>query len=99
MRVFSVTRTTASTGEIKIDWSCEGGQPELNPVCPSSARAKGTVFAPSTPLNPGESVIVAEVIYNYTSSVGYFIPGVKEMRHKAELRPRKQDTIACGDCG
>ncbi|MBW3558399.1 MAG: pilus assembly protein [Proteobacteria bacterium] len=98
MRVFSVTKETASTGLIKVDWSCEGVLGEV-PTCPSGARPKASTFAPATPLNPGESLIVAELSYNYSSSIGYFIPGVKVMKHKAELRPRKQDVIGCTDCG
>lgn len=75
-----------------------GGDPMVDWSYPAGGRAKDSTFKPATPLNPGESVIVAEVTYGYSSSIGYFIPGVKSLTHKAELRPRKEDLIACSDC-
>ena len=75
-----------------------GGAPLVDWSHPAGGRAKDSTFQPSTPLNNGESVIVAEVTYDYTSSIGYFIPGVKQLKHTAELRPRKADQILCTDC-
>lgn len=75
-----------------------GGAPLVDWSHPAGGRVKDSAFTPSTPLATGESVIVAEVTYDYTSSIGYFIPGVKRMTHKAELRPRRHDRINCSDC-
>ena len=75
-----------------------GGPPLVDWSHPAGGRAKNTPLTPSTPLSAGESVIMAEVTYGYTSSIGYFIPGVRQMTHKAELRPRKHDKISCTDC-
>lgn len=75
-----------------------GGAPMVDWSYPAGGRAKDSTFTPATPLNTGESVILAEVTYNHTSSIGYFIPGVKTLTHKAELRPRKVDAIACSNC-
>ena len=86
MRLTSVTKGPGSD-PATVDWSYPAGGP-----------TKGATFTPATPLNPGESVIVAQATYNYTSAIGYFLPGVKVLTHKAELRPRKEDTIACSDC-
>jgi len=55
-------------------------------------------FAVATPLNAGESVVVAEVAYTYTSAAGYLITSGRELTHKAELRPRKNDQVLCPDC-
>lgn len=55
-------------------------------------------FTVGTPLTAGESVVVARVSYSYTSGIGYFITSGKTLSHKAELRPRKNDLILCGDC-
>jgi Flp pilus assembly protein TadG len=71
-----------------VDWSHGDG----------TARQRNSIFNVATPLNAGESVIVAEVSYSYTSSIGYFIQGARALSHKAELRPRKQDQIACATC-
>ena len=54
--------------------------------------------AVATPLNPGEGLIVAEVSYTYTSGIGYLITSGRTLRHKAELRPRKNEYIDCTDC-
>ena len=88
IRLTSVTaRNPAAGGAPLVDWSY-----------PSGGRAKESPFTPSTPLNAGESLIVAEVTYGYNSSIGYFLPGVRQMTHKAELRPRKHDRITCSNC-
>lgn len=75
-----------------------GGDPLVDWSHPAGGRAKDSPFKVATPLNPGESVIVAEVTYDYSSSIGYFIPGAKRLTHKAELRPRREDVITCSDC-
>jgi Flp pilus assembly protein TadG len=87
MRLISVVRGTGTSPQTTVEWSHPAGGP-----------VKGSNYTTSTPLNPGESLIVATVSYGYTSPVGYFIPGVKTLTHKAELRPRKQDLIRCSDC-
>ena len=87
LRLISVTKEAGSTGQTKVDWSYPAGGP-----------AKGAPFTPATPLNAGESVIVAQASYAYESSIGYFLPGVRTLTHKAELRPRREDTISCSGC-
>lgn len=75
-----------------------GGAPMVDWSYPAGGRAKDSTFVVGTPLNAGENVIVAEVTYDYSSSIGYFIPAAKRITHKAELRPRKEDVINCTDC-
>jgi Flp pilus assembly protein TadG len=75
-----------------------GGDPMVDWSYPAGGRAKDSTFAVGTPLNPGESVIVAEVTYSYNSSIGYFIPAAKALTYKAEYRPRREDYITCTDC-
>lgn len=85
--ISATARNPTAGGDPMVDWSYPAGGP-----------AKDATVKVSTPLNAGESVIMAEVTYGYSSPIGYFIPGVKTLTHKAELRPRKQDQIACSDC-
>ena len=40
-----------------------------------------------------ESVIVAEVVYEFDSALGYFIRDIKEMRQQYILRPRVSDDV------
>jgi Flp pilus assembly protein TadG len=89
IQLSSVTaRNPTAGGAPLVDWSFGDG----------TARAKNSPFSVSTPLNANESVIVAEVSYSWTSSIGYFIPNAKNLTHRAELRPRKQNQIACSNC-
>jgi Flp pilus assembly protein TadG len=71
---------------------CEFGWP--------TACAKGSTppVPIATPLNAGEGVIVADVSYTYTSKIGYLQAGGRTLRHRAELRPRRNDVIACAGC-
>lgn len=86
VQVYSV-RDDAS-GAVKCQWGwpspCVAGSAPPVPV--------------STPLNPGEGLIMADVSYAYTSSVGYLITGGKTLKHRAELRPRKNEFVACSNC-
>lgn len=90
--VFSVRVTSVkdnAQGEPKVEWSWPTGGP---------AKGATPPFVTATPLNPNESVVVSEVSYNYTSAIGYFVSGVQIMKHKAELRPRKNDEVVCVGC-
>ena len=98
MTPFAATPLTIKLSSVTARNPTAGGDPMVYWSYPAGGRAKDSTFRVATPLNAGESVIVAEVSYNYTSAIGYFIPGVKQLTHKAELRPRKQDAIACSDC-
>ncbi|HEX8571094.1 MAG TPA: TadE/TadG family type IV pilus assembly protein [Caulobacteraceae bacterium] len=56
--------------------------------------ADGTPVAIKTPINePGQSVLLAEVQFGHQSAVGYVLPGLKTLKHQAELRPRRTDRV------
>ena len=54
----------------------------------------GTVVPIKTPINDvGQSVVLAEIEYGFESAVGYVLPGMKTLKHSAELRPRRTDKV------
>jgi Flp pilus assembly protein TadG len=86
-RVSSVTRIS---GVAKVDWSRGEGMP---------ARAKGsTITLPADLVANGESVVVAEVTYDYDSAADYLMPGLTRFSHIYYLRPRTVDKTACAAC-
>jgi len=86
-RVSSVSR---ASGVAKVDWSrAEGMTP----------RGKDTTITlPADLITDGESVIVAEVTYDYDSAVDYLMPGLTRFSHKYYLRPRTVDKTTCPTC-
>ena len=86
-RVSSVTRTA---GISRIDWSRGDGM---------TARAvASTITLPADLVSDGESVIVAEVTYDYDSAADYLMPGLTRFAHTYYLRPRTVDKTTCTDC-
>ncbi|MBF0666153.1 MAG: pilus assembly protein [Brevundimonas sp.] len=86
-RVSSVTRTG---GVDMVDWSRGDGM---------TARAKdSTMTLPADLVEEGQSVIVAEVSYDYDSAADYLMPGLTRFSHTYYLRPRKSDKTTCSDC-
>lgn len=88
LRVSSVTRGT--NGVAKVDWSAGTG---VTPLAKQS-----TVTVPADILANGESIIMSESTYGYTSPVQYLMPGVTEFDGKFYSRPRKVDKVGCSDC-
>ncbi|NJC40442.1 Flp pilus assembly protein TadG [Brevundimonas alba] len=86
-RVSSVTRTS---GVAKVDWSRGDGM---------TARGKNSVVTlPASLIGDGESVIVAEVTYDYDSAADYLMPGLTRFSHTYYLRPRTVDKTLCPNC-
>lgn len=86
-RVSSVTRTS---GVARVDWSRGHGMP---------GRAVGsTLTLPADLIADGESVVVAEVTYDYDSAADYLMPGLTRFSHSYYLRPRTTDMTACVAC-
>ena len=85
VRLTSVVRD--SNNQNLADWSEVSG----------SAFTKipdGTVVAIKTPINAADqSVVLAEVQFGHESAVGYVLPGLKTLKHSAELRPRRTDKV------
>ncbi len=79
MRVSSVVM--AANGSVAVDWS-QGKQ-----MTPRAAGSK--VSVPSGLLQPNTSIIMAEVNYNYTSSLGTFLSAPILFKDTFYLRPRR----------
>ena len=46
----------------------------------------------------GDSVIMAEAQYNFSSPIGYYLPGVTTMSDTEYLKPRTTTQVACAAC-
>jgi len=86
-RVSSISR---ASGSATVDWSRGDGM---------TARAVGsTMTLPADLIEDGESVIVAEVTYDYDSAADYLMPGLTRFSHTYYLRPRTVDRTTCPAC-
>lgn len=86
-RVSSVTHIN---GVPTVDWSRADGM---------AARAVGsTMTLPADLVTAGESVVVAEVTYDYDSAADYLMPGLTRFSHIYYLRPRTVDKTGCPTC-
>lgn len=88
LRVSSVTR--GSDGVAKVDWS-RGSS--IEPLAQNAV-----VDVPEDILANGESVVMSETTYGYSSPVKYMLPGVTNFDSKFYSRPRKVDKVGCSDC-
>jgi len=74
-----------STGKATVSWSNT-----LN----GTARAKGQVVTLAAALAvPSTSLVLSEVQYNYTPTIGYVITGSLTLKDQMYMRPRQSDTI------
>lgn len=90
MRLTSVKMTS---GTAKVTWSRGHG-------ASLPGYTKDTVITlPANLIADGESVIMAEVRYTYTSSLAQTLPTPLVYNHRYYLRPRRAETVACTDCG
>ncbi len=88
-RVSSVTRVDATT--YKVDWSVGRG------IAAKLTPAQANI--PPNMLAQGESVIVAEANYDYSSPFDQVAPYFTRFERVAYLRPRTVDVILCsGGC-
>jgi len=82
-RITSVTKNTS--GVSKVDWGSNNGW---------TSRATGsTVTVPANLIGNGESVIMAEVEYVYSSPFDYVMPSSMTFRKTYYLRPRLSDQV------
>ncbi|KQY89576.1 TadE/TadG family type IV pilus assembly protein [Brevundimonas sp. Root1423] len=87
-RVSSVTQTA---GVAKVTWSRGNGGMTKRPL-------NEVVVLPAGLVVDGESIIVAEVSYDYDSPVDYMLPKVTKFSHMYYLRPRTVDSVTCANC-
>ncbi len=82
MRVSSLVE---DKGKAKVAWSRGKNM---------GARGTGsTVTVPDGILPPGGSIIYAEVGFDYSSSLGFFVQGKKNLNEEFFLRPRRVDEV------
>ena len=86
LRVTSITRGT--DGVARVTWSRGRGM----------TGRTGSVTVPAGLIENGESIIMSEGTYVFTSPLGQVLPGLKTFSHTYWLRPRLVNTITCDDC-
>ena len=86
VRVSSVTR--GSDGVVNVDWTFGRNMDDL----------EGPVTVPDGLIATGESLIVADAIYDYDSPVDQFLPGITKLSRTFYLRPRAVDKVLCSNC-
>lgn len=85
-RVTSVTRDT--NGVVRVDWSFGRGM----------APRSGVVTVPAGLIGNGESLVMAESIYDYDSPVDKFLPSITKLKRTYYLRPRIVNKVLCSNC-
>lgn len=83
MRISSIA-ADASTGAVSVVWFRDKGLGKM------TAPPGGM---PANLLSKGDSVIAAEVQYDYTSPLGVVLPGAMHYSETFYLRPRKGDQV------
>jgi Flp pilus assembly protein TadG len=90
LRVSSLNADTH--GNVTVAWSQGSGG--------LTALTKGSSVSglPTSVIAPGESVVMSESQYTYTSVFGQIMPTPVVFDEKAYLHPRLSTTVACADC-
>lgn len=86
LRVTSITR--GADGVARVTWSRAKGM----------SKRSGNVTVPAGLIDNGESIIMSEGTYVFSSTLGQVLPGLKTFSHTYWLRPRLVNTITCDDC-
>ena len=81
-----VSSLSENNGTVSVDWS-----DDLN-WTPLVTGA--TVTVPANLVPTGGSVILAEIEYDYNSTLGYFISATKTLSDQFYLRPRSVNTVS-----
>ncbi|HEX8234087.1 MAG TPA: TadE/TadG family type IV pilus assembly protein [Caulobacteraceae bacterium] len=85
-----VTSVTADANKVtKVDWrrGSDGG-----------ACSTGSTVTIPLDLAEGDSVVMAETSYAYTSPIKYILPNALSFQETFYLRPRRSDKVVCNDC-
>ncbi len=93
--IASVTNYTS--GGVKEDW-----ESDLSCTVAATAMGSGAVTDATTPTNlvpnagaPGDSVIVVQATYIYSSAIQYVLPGLFTFSQTSFARPRGNSPISC----
>ncbi len=78
-------------GQVTVVWSQASGMTPLAKGSTVSGLAANVVL-------PGETVIMSESQYTYTSVFGQLMPTPVVFNDKAFLHPRLSTAVTCGDC-
>lgn len=76
-----VTSVIMENGKVEVDWS------QAKNMSPLSKGA--SVAVPPGVLTEGESVIMAEISFDYDSTLGFFLQDTMKMEETFYLRPRR----------
>ncbi|MBX3478748.1 MAG: pilus assembly protein [Brevundimonas sp.] len=87
LRVTQVTRD--SNNIAKVSWSRGKGMTAL--------KSGNTVTLPNGLIDKGESIIMAEAIYDYDSPVDFLMPSITRFSHTYYLRPRLTEQVTLDD--
>ena len=91
LRLTSIT--LQSTGKATVDWSqAQGGLTAYTKAAVMSGLPAGLL------VNTGDSVVMSEAKYVYTSPVSYLLPSAFNFSDSFYLSPRYGATIACSTC-
>jgi Flp pilus assembly protein TadG len=95
--VAMVSVTNYSSTGVTVDW--ESDKSCATVATPVGATAKTLATAPTNLLpnagTPGDSVIIVQATYQYTSVMQYLMPGIFTLRQTAFARPRSNVTVTC----
>lgn len=86
LRVSSITR--GSDGVARVVWSRGKGM----------TRRSGVVAVPAGLIDNGESIIMSEGTYRFSSTLGQVLPGMRDFDRTYWLRPRLVNDITCTNC-
>lgn len=79
----------------RVEWSRGSG---LTALAKTSIVALPGTGASAMTLSSGESIIMAETEYAYTSPIKYLIPSAVTYNEVFYLRPRRSDKVVCANC-
>jgi Flp pilus assembly protein TadG len=83
--------TDDTNGKVTVAWSQASGMTPLS----KGASVSGL---PTNVVVPGESVVLGESQYTYTSVFGQIMPKPVVFSQKAYSHPRLSTTVTCADC-
>ncbi len=91
LKVRLTSVTMQSTNKATVDWSA---------VQNMTAYSKGAVISAITTsqIAQGQSLMMTEVEYDYTSPIGNFLPGQSAFKYTFYHHPRNGAMVACPTC-